>query len=95
MRRFVSLEQRLAGHLPEFAGRRIRRTVFDHAHQRGLRDRIQRSLDDTVLTFELDRLLYDIEVEAQSAWLRRLAAFDAYCARRDAPGGGPAEPPVR
>jgi hypothetical protein len=46
-----------------------------------------------VLTFELDRLLYDIEVEAQGRWLRNLMAFDAYCARRDA--GGPQDAPVR
>ena len=29
-------------------------------------------------------MLYDIEVDAQHEWLRRLMAFDAYCARRDA-----------
>ena len=33
--------------------------------------------------FETDRLLYDVEVEAMTAWIRRLVAFDAYCARRD------------
>ena len=43
--------------------------------------------------FELDRLLYDIEVDAQHEWLRRLMAFDAYCARRD--GGGLGDGPVR
>jgi hypothetical protein len=59
----------------------------------GLRARIERSLDDAVLIFELDRLLYDIEVDAQHEWLRRLMAFDAYCARRD--GGGLGDDPVR
>ena len=44
-------------------------------------------------TFELDRFLYDVEVDALHAWLRQLVAFDAYCAARDA--GGPPEPPVR
>ena len=40
-------------------------------------------LDAAVARFELDRLLYDIEVEAQHDWLRRMMAFDAFCARRD------------
>ena len=58
----------------------------------GLRARIERQLDDAVQIFELDRLLYDIEVDAQHEWLRRLMAFDAYCARRD---GGLGDDPVR
>ena len=40
-------------------------------------------LDQAVAHFELDRLLYDIEVDAQHEWLRSMMAFDAYCARRD------------
>ena len=48
-----------------------------------LRARIQRRIDATVEIFETDRLLYDVEVEAMTAWIRRLVAFDAYCARRD------------
>jgi len=52
-------------------------------------------LDDAVTIFELDRLLYDIEVDAQHSWLRNLMAFDAYYARRAAAGGQAGEPPVR
>ncbi len=70
------------------------RSAFAGVHQRGLRERIQGQLDDAVLIFELDRLLYDIEVEAQREWVRTLVAFDSYCARRDAAGGGPADQPV-
>jgi hypothetical protein len=42
-------------------------------------------------------MLYDIEVDAQGRWLRRMMAFDAYCARRDAArrSGRPDPPPVR
>lgn len=91
----VSLEERLKGHIPPASSRRIRREAFTHDHRNGLRARLQRSLDDAVLTFELDRMIYDIEVDAQNEWLRRLMAFDAYCARRAARGGKPANPPVR
>jgi len=93
MRGSISLDDRLAGHVPSPASRRVRREAFADAHRNGLRARIERSLDDAVLTFELDRLLYDIEVDAQREWLRRLMAFDAYCARRD--GGGLGDDPVR
>ena len=48
-----------------------------------MRARIQRRIDATIEIFETDRLLYDVEVEAMAAWIRRLVAFDAYCARRD------------
>ena len=87
------MDDRLAGHVPSPASRRVRREAFATAHRNGLRARIERSLDDAVLIFELDRLLYDIEVDAQDAWLRRLMAFDAYCARRDA--GESPDAPVR
>jgi hypothetical protein len=93
MRGFVSLEHRLSGHVPSPATRRVHRGSFNGAARGGLRSRIQASLDDAVLIFELDRLLYDIEIEAQGRWLRNLMAFDAYCARRDA--GGPPGAPVR
>jgi hypothetical protein len=93
MRGSVSLEQRLSGHVPSPATRRVTRGSFNGAARGGLRARIERSLDDTVLIFELDRLLYDIEIEAQHRWLRGLMAFDAYCARRDA--GGSPDTPVR
>jgi hypothetical protein len=82
----VSLEQRLAGHLPDLSTRRIRREAFTQDHRHGLRARLQRSLDEAVLIFELDRMIYDIEVDAQNDWLRRLMAFDAYYARRTAGG---------
>ncbi len=91
-----SLGQRLAGYDVEGE-----RSSLEHLHLRGLRTRIEAMLDDAVLIFELDRLLYDIEVEAQHQWLRNMMAFDAYCARRDrdarraAADGGPAAPPVR
>jgi hypothetical protein len=92
MRGSISLDDRLAGHVPSPASRRVRREAFADAHRNGLRARIERSLDDAVQIFELDRLLYDIEVDAQHEWLRRLMAFDAYCARRD---GGLGDDPVR
>jgi hypothetical protein len=93
MRGSISLEERLAGHVPAPRSRRVRREAFAGGHHNGLRARIDRSLDDAVQIFELDRLLYDIEIDAQNEWLRRLMAFDAYCARRDA--GGPGAGPVR
>ena len=89
----ISLEDRLAGHVPSPAARRVRREAFSGGHRSGLRARIDASLDEAVRIFELDRMLYDIEVDAQNEWLRRLMAFDAYCARRDA--GGLGDDPVR
>jgi hypothetical protein len=49
----------------------------------GLRARIDALVDDAARRFEVDRLLYEVEVEATARWLDRLAAFDAYCAARD------------
>jgi hypothetical protein len=91
----VSLERRLAGHLPPPAGP-LRREAFVRAPG-GLRPRIQAQIDRAVEIFEVERLLYDIEVDAQQRWLRRMMAFDAYCARRDAmrESARPAPPPVR
>jgi hypothetical protein len=89
----VSLEQRLSGHVPSPGARRVTRRSFSGPARGGLRARIDRSLDQAVQIFELDRMLYDIEIDAQHRWLRRLMAFDAYCARRDA--GGSADAPVR
>ena len=83
MSRRVSLDQRIAAHVPDPPTRRVTRAAFEAAPRGGLRARMQRNLDDAVQIFELDRLLYDIEVDAQHEWLRRLMAFDAYCARRD------------
>ena len=83
MSRRVSLDQRIAAHVPDPPTRRVTRAAFAAAPRGGLRARMQRNLDDAVQIFELDRLLYDIEVDAQHEWLRRLMAFDAYCARRD------------
>ena len=87
----------LAAHIPDPADRRVTRAAFQGIPRGGLRARIQRSLDNAVEIFEIDRLLYDIEVDAQGEWLRRMMAFDAYCARRDAvrESGRPAPPPVR
>jgi len=93
MRGIVSLEQRLDGHVPSPATRRVTRGSFNGPARGGLRARIQASIDRAVRIFELDRLLYDIEVEAQDRWLRNLMAFDAHCARRDA--GGSPDAPVR
>ena len=78
----VSLDDRLAGHVRP--GRvRVRREAFERTGTDTLRARIQRRIDAAVEIFETDRLLYDVEVEAMAAWIRRLVAFDAYCARRD------------
>jgi len=77
----VSLDDRLSGHVRPGRGR-IRREAFDRTGGDTLRARIQRRLDEAVEIFETYRLLYDVEVEAMSAWIRRLVAFDAYCARR-------------
>ena len=75
----------------------MRRDAFARPATGGLRRRITAQIDRAVEIFEVDRLLYDIEVEAQGRWLRRMMAFDAYCARRDAtqPTGRRGAPPVR
>ena len=62
---------------------------------RGLRTRIERDLEDALLTFELDRMILEIEVDAMRRWLRNLQRFEAYCAERDGRSGGPGTPPVR
>jgi hypothetical protein len=90
----VSLEQRLEGHLPPPSGT-LRREAFAVPATGGLRARILAQIDRAVEIFEVDRMLYDIEVEAQHRWLRSLMAFDAYCARRDASGDGAGAEPVR
>ena len=79
----VSRDVRLAWHVRPGRGRN-RREAFARTGGDTLRGRIQRRLDETVEIFETDRLLYDVEVDAMTAWIRRLVAFDAYCARRDA-----------
>jgi hypothetical protein len=65
----------------------------------GLRERVDREiaadLDSLVGRFELDRMLYEIELEATRTWLRRLVAFDAYCARRERAAGGAAGDTMR
>jgi hypothetical protein len=93
----VSLESRLAGHLPPPSGP-LRREAFARPVEGGLRQRILAQVDRAVEIFEVDRLLYDIEVDAQQRWLRRMMAFDAYCARREAAPESrrrPDPPPVR
>jgi hypothetical protein len=77
-----TLEERLA----QYGGGRFggRRRPFRQS-LRGLRERIQAQLDVAVARFEIDRAIYEIEVDAMHAWLRNLVAFDAYCARRGRP----------
>lgn len=96
MEQRVSLENRLAGHLSP-RSEPLRREAFERSATGGLRHRILAQVDRAIEIFEVERLLYDIEVEAQQGWLRRMMAFDAYCARREAAGasGRPAQPPVR
>jgi hypothetical protein len=96
MEQHVSLEHRLAGHLPP-RSEPLRREVFEHSATGGLRHRILAQVDRAIEIFEVDRLLYDVEIDAQQRWLRRMMAFDAYYARREAAraSGQPAEPPVR
>jgi hypothetical protein len=48
-----------------------------------LRRRIDAQVDRLAQRFSLDRLLYDVEVDAQARWLANLAAFDAYAAERE------------
>jgi hypothetical protein len=78
----IRLDERLAGHIPPPRTRRLSRSAFAGSRSGGLRERLERRLDDAVRVFELDRLLYDVEVEAQERWLERLVEFDAYWARR-------------
>jgi hypothetical protein len=78
----VSLDDRLAWHVRPGRGR-VRREAFERTGGDSLRRRIERRLEEAVEIFETDRLLYDVEVEAMTDWIRRLVAFDAYCARRD------------
>jgi hypothetical protein len=96
MEQHVSLEDRLAGHLPP-RSEPLRRESFERSATGGLRHRILAQVDRAIEIFEVDRLLYDVEIEAQQRWLRRMMAFDAYYARREAAraSGQPAEPPVR
>ena len=96
MEQRVSLESRLAGHLPP-RSEPLRREAFERSATGGLRHRILAQVDRAVEIFEVDRLLYDIEIDAQQRWLRRMMAFDAYYARRESAraSGQPAEPPVR
>ena len=82
MQELPTLEQRLAGYVAS-PPRRLRRARLPHRSRRPARTH-RPPARVGVRIFEIDRLLYDIEVEAQQAWLRRLVAFDAYCARRDA-----------
>jgi hypothetical protein len=94
MRGSQSLEQRLA----VYSARRPRagtRAAFERMPRQGLRSRLDARLDEAIAIFELDRLLYDIEVDAQQEWLARLVDFDAYYAERAGAGGGPSAPPVR
>ena len=80
------LERRLRpyGRAP---GRPLHAGAFRSARPACLRARIDARVDEAVQRFEVDRLLYDIEVEALGEWVRRLVAFDAYCASRERPGG--------
>ena len=68
---------------------------LDVVDVRGLRTRIEHEIEDALLIFELDRMIYEIEVDAQRRWLRTLQRFEAYCAERDRRSGGPGTPPVR
>ena len=74
------LERRLAPYTHE--PRAIDRSAFA-GDGRPLRTRIDAGFDRLARRFELDRLLYELEVEAQRRWLSNLAAFDAFLARRD------------
>ena len=87
------LSGRIEPHLPDPAGRSVCR--LDVVDVRGLRTRIEHDVEDALMTFELGRMIYEIEVDAQRRWLRNLQRFDAYCAERDLRSGGPGTPPVR
>ena len=79
----LSLEERLA----QYGGGRVGgcRRPFRQSRLSGLRVRIEEQLDAVAARFELDRAIYEVEVDAMHAWLRNLVAFDAYCARRSRP----------
>ena len=87
------LDVRIAPHLPDVDGRCVER--LEVVDVRGLRTRIERDLEDALLTFELDRMILEIEVDAMRRWLRNLQRFEAYCAERDRRSGGTGTPPVR
>ena len=93
MDRGDDLSGRIEPHLPEAAGRSVDR--LDVVDVRGLRTRIDHAVEDALLIFELDRMIYEIEVDAQRRWLRTLQRFEAYCAERDRRSGEPGTPPVR
>ena len=78
----VSLDDRLAGHVRPGRGR-VRREAFERTGSDTLRARIQRRIDAPSRSSRPTGCCYDVEVEAMAAWIRRLVAFDAYCARRD------------
>jgi hypothetical protein len=87
------LSGRIEPHLPEMSARCVAR--LDDADLHGLRTRIERDVADALLMFELDRMIYEIEVDALRSWLRNLQRFEAFCAERDRRSGGPDAPPVR
>jgi hypothetical protein len=78
-----TLEERLAPYGGGHVG--ARQPPFPKSELRGLRQRIQMQLEAAVARFEIDRAIYEIEVDAMNAWLRNLVEFDAYCARRARP----------
>ena len=59
------------------------RAAFTRRSASSLRGRIDAQIEHLVARFELDRMLYDLELDAQRRWLANLAAFEAYAARRD------------
>ena len=87
------LDVRIAPHLPDVGGRCVQR--LEVVDVRGLRTRIERDIEAALLTFELDRMILEIEVDAMRRWLRNLQRYEAYCAERDRRSGGPDAPPVR
>ncbi len=82
MNRSDRLAGRIAPHLPAVSTRQVGRLLTADAH--GLRARLLSDLECLVARFELDRAIFEIELDAQQEWLDRLERFDAYCARRDA-----------
>jgi hypothetical protein len=76
----LSLEERLA----QYGGGRVGgcRQPFRRGRLSGLRERLLEQLEAAAARFELDRAIYEIEIDAMHAWLRNLVEFDAYCARR-------------
>ena len=71
----VSLASRLDGSPPGRRRARCSGRLHAHGHGRSARADPCAQLDDAVLIFELDRLMYDIEIDAQQRWLRRLMAL--------------------